>query len=186
MANPKQLLQLFNQPPFTNGGLFFDHNPVQPGILNLLDRYQFTIEETTPIEQEAALDPELLSQVFENSFAAYNPKTGPTTRQPPGSYYTPREVVNHIAQEAPAEKSQAQLQEISVIFQRDQHSDYGRNLYLLPNNIPGVALPSIAGHLAKLRLFISLTIKQQPNPNPQENFGFQPRRPRPQLRNPLP
>ena len=66
------------------------------GLINILDRYKFTITENTPIEEEVALDPELLGRVFENLLAAYNPETGVTARKQTGSYYTPREIVNYM------------------------------------------------------------------------------------------
>lgn len=40
------------------------------GLIHILDGYKFTIVENTPIEQEIALDPELLGQVFENLLAS--------------------------------------------------------------------------------------------------------------------
>lgn len=36
------------------------------GLINLLESYKFTVAENTPIEEEIALDPELLGKVFEN------------------------------------------------------------------------------------------------------------------------
>ena len=60
------------------------------GLIDLFNRYRFTVEENTPIEQEVALDPELLGKVFENLLAAYNPETRATVRKKTGSYYTPR------------------------------------------------------------------------------------------------
>ncbi len=70
------------------------------GILHILNSYKFTIEENTPIEEEIALDPELLGKVFENLLAAYNPETGTTARKQTGSFYTPREIVNYMVDEA--------------------------------------------------------------------------------------
>ncbi len=70
------------------------------GLLRLLHRYKFTIDENTPIEQEVALDPELLGKVFENLLAAYNPETGVTARKQTGSFYTPREIVNYMVDES--------------------------------------------------------------------------------------
>ena len=70
------------------------------GLVNILDRYKFTITENTPIEEEVALDPELLGRVFENLLAAYNPETGATIRKQTGSYYTPREIVNYMTDES--------------------------------------------------------------------------------------
>ena len=77
--------------------LFFDENQ---GLIPLLEHYKFTIEENTPIEQEVALDPELLGRVFENLLAAYNPETGATVRKQTGSYYTPRAIVDYMVEEA--------------------------------------------------------------------------------------
>ena len=77
--------------------LFFDE---VRGLIPLLKGYKFTVEENTPIEQEVALDPELLGKVFENLLAAYNPETGATARKQTGSYYTPRPIVDYMVEEA--------------------------------------------------------------------------------------
>ena len=77
--------------------LFFDKGR---GLIPLLERYKFTVEENTPIEQDVALDPELLGRVFENLLAAYNPETGETVRKQTGSYYTPRPIVDYMVEEA--------------------------------------------------------------------------------------
>ena len=77
--------------------LFFDNTR---GLIPLLTHYKFTVEENTPIEQEVALDPELLGKVFENLLAAYNPETGATARKQTGSYYTPRAIVDYMVEEA--------------------------------------------------------------------------------------
>lgn len=70
------------------------------GLLHIFDRYKFTVHENTPIEEEVALDPELLGKVFENLLASYNPETQTTARKQTGSFYTPREVVNYMVDEA--------------------------------------------------------------------------------------
>ena len=77
--------------------IFFD---THQGLIPLLEHYKFTVEENTPIEQEVALDPELLGRVFENLLAAYNPETGATVRKQTGSYYTPRAIVDYMVEEA--------------------------------------------------------------------------------------
>ena len=69
------------------------------GLINLLESYKFTIAENTPIEEEIALDPELLGKVFENLLASYNPETKTTARKQTGSFYTPREIVNYMVDE---------------------------------------------------------------------------------------
>ena len=70
------------------------------GLVTIFNRYKFTVEENTPIEQDVALDPELLGKVFENLLAAVNPETCETARKQTGSYYTPRLVVDYMVEEA--------------------------------------------------------------------------------------
>ncbi len=137
----EQVVDLFADVPFLNGGLFecldktryidgvevaynydgfsrndhtfadgrFKHRAVVPnnlffeqekGLLSILNRYNFTIEENTPEEQQVALDPELLGKVFENLLGAYNPETKETARNQSGSFYTPREIVNYMVDES--------------------------------------------------------------------------------------
>lgn len=80
--------------------LFFDKNR---GLISLLERYKFTVEEHTPINQEVALDPELLGRVFEHLLAEYNPETrknAASERKKTGSYYTPRVIVDYMVEKA--------------------------------------------------------------------------------------
>lgn len=77
--------------------LFFDENK---GILSILDKYNFTIEENSPLDVEVALDPELLGKVFENLLGTYNPETRETARKQSGSFYTPREIVQYMVDES--------------------------------------------------------------------------------------
>ena len=70
------------------------------GLINILESYKFTVTENTPIEEEIALDPELLGKVFENLLASYNPETKTTARKQTGSFYTPREIVNYMVDES--------------------------------------------------------------------------------------
>lgn len=69
-------------------------------VLEILRRYNFTLTESTPLDQEVALDPELLGHVFENLLAAYNPETGMVARKATGSFYTPRVVVDWMVDQA--------------------------------------------------------------------------------------
>ena len=76
--------------------LFFDDN----GLISILAGYKFTVEESTPPEQEVALDPELLGKVFENLLAAYNPETRENVRKQTGSFYTPRKIVDYMVEQS--------------------------------------------------------------------------------------
>ena len=70
------------------------------GLIPILNRYKFTIVENTPIDQEIALDPELLGKVFENLLASYNEETKTTARKQTGSFYTPRPIVDYMVDES--------------------------------------------------------------------------------------
>ena len=66
------------------------------GLFPILNAYKFTIAENTPIEEEIALDPELLGRIFENLLAEYNSETKLSARKQTGSFYTPRTVVDYM------------------------------------------------------------------------------------------
>jgi adenine-specific DNA-methyltransferase len=145
LINEDEVLELFKDIPFLNGGLFdcldkddvsgnvidgFSRNPKNRakvpdflffqseettvdltnyglglnrpvrGLIEILKSYNFTIDESTPVDQEVALDPELLGKVFENLLACYNPETSTTARKATGSYYTPREIVDYMVEES--------------------------------------------------------------------------------------
>ena len=56
------------------------------GLFNILKSYKFTITENTPMDEDVALDPELLGKVVENLLASYNPETKTTARKQTGSF----------------------------------------------------------------------------------------------------
>ena len=108
--------------PFLNGGLFDDDEFRQPADLRkttpplrvrnrsmkfvfqeLLEAFNFTVTEDTPLNQEVAVDPEMLGKVFESivlhAEAADPDAVAPDKRKATGSYYTPRIVVHFICQE---------------------------------------------------------------------------------------
>ena len=63
------------------------------GILDVFDRYNFTIKEDEPLDKEVAVDPEMLGKVFENMLES-------NERKSKGAFYTPREVVHYMCQES--------------------------------------------------------------------------------------
>ncbi|MFW6172778.1 MAG: Eco57I restriction-modification methylase domain-containing protein, partial [Elusimicrobiota bacterium] len=97
--------------PFLNGGLFepmkgYDwensllllnndlfSNTADTGILDVFNRYNFTVKEDEPLEKEVAVDPEMLGKVFENLLEE-------NLRKGKGAYYTPREIVHYMCQES--------------------------------------------------------------------------------------
>lgn len=69
-------------------------------LLAILNSFVWTITENTPLEEEVALDPDLLGNVFENLLASYNPETGTIARNATGSFYTPDYVVDWMIEKA--------------------------------------------------------------------------------------
>ncbi len=63
------------------------------GVLDVFDRYNFTIKEDEPLDKEVAVDPEMLGKVFENMLDI-------TERKSKGAFYTPREIVHYMCQES--------------------------------------------------------------------------------------
>lgn len=90
------------------------------GLIDIFSSYKFTITENTPIEEEIALDPELLGKVFENLLAAYNSETRVTARKQTGSFYTPREVVDYMVDESLLVYLATQLIESGLVNEADR------------------------------------------------------------------
>lgn len=90
------LSKYFNEDKINNNKIF----RTAKGIFNIFNSYNFTIDENSPIDQEIALDPELLGKVFENLLACYIPETSTTARKATGSFYTPREIVDYMVDES--------------------------------------------------------------------------------------
>ncbi|MEI7604318.1 MAG: DNA methyltransferase, partial [bacterium] len=79
---------------FSNSYISDDkHKDVGTGILDVFDRYNFTVREDEPLEKEVAIDPEMLGKVFENMLEVKD-------RKSKGTYYTPREIVHYMCQES--------------------------------------------------------------------------------------
>ncbi|MBD3376985.1 hypothetical protein GF406_18300 [candidate division KSB1 bacterium] len=108
--------------PFLNGGLFTPHeddfydlsdigtsmhiNTLKVPdewireLFEVFEKYNFTIDENTPVDVEMAIEPEMLGRIFENLLAEINPETGETARKATGSYYTPRPIVEYMVDES--------------------------------------------------------------------------------------
>jgi hypothetical protein len=120
------ITQAYGAVPFLNGGLFepteLDKKVkdvsyealarlIAPG--GLFYRYNFTVEESTPLDIEVAVDPEMLGKVFEELV---------TGRHETGSYYTPRPIVSFMCREALkgylAGKTKAKPEAIAALVDR--------------------------------------------------------------------
>lgn len=63
------------------------------GILDIFDRFNFTINEAEPLEKDIAVDPEMLGKIFEELLEV-------SDRKSKGAFYTPREIVHYMCQES--------------------------------------------------------------------------------------
>lgn len=70
-----------------------DEDREASGILDIFDRYNFTMSEDEPLEREVAIDPEMLGKVFENLLEVKD-------RKSKGAFYTPREIVHYMCRES--------------------------------------------------------------------------------------
>lgn len=101
--------------PFLNGSLFAEHDgdadldlsakhyfgvsESDPGLFTIMSRYDWTTAEHTPGESDQTIDPEMLSNLFENIFAATESDEVQKT-MPRGTYYTPSDVVAEMVKDA--------------------------------------------------------------------------------------
>ncbi|TAF05625.1 MAG: class I SAM-dependent DNA methyltransferase [Nostocales cyanobacterium] len=97
------LKDLIGSVPYLNGGLFEqddeDKNTkitipdecIDSILHDLFQRFAFTVTESTPLDVDVAVDPEMLGKVFEELV---------TGRHESGSYYTPKPIVSFMCREA--------------------------------------------------------------------------------------
>ncbi len=97
------LRSILGEVRYLNGGLFEKHQDDKsddiivpdPAIKIILERlfnsFNFTVEESTTLDVEVAVDPEMLGKVFEELV---------TGRHDTGSYYTPKPIVSFMCREA--------------------------------------------------------------------------------------
>ena len=84
------------------------------GILDIFDRYNFTVKEDEPFEKEVAIDPELLGKAYEkfnairldnfdeflHALKSGNKGEESKFNKQYGVYYTPREIVHYMCQQS--------------------------------------------------------------------------------------
>lgn len=115
--HPNDVFTSFNaKVPFLNGGLFepsYEYKKIfidlpdelfsnrdlveaeedANGILDIFDRYNFTVNEAERLEKEVAIDPEMLGHVFENLLVKEE-------RGQSGTYYTPQVIVSYMCRQS--------------------------------------------------------------------------------------
>ncbi|MDR3548314.1 MAG: TaqI-like C-terminal specificity domain-containing protein, partial [Candidatus Pacebacteria bacterium] len=130
--------------PFLNGGLFeplgdydwrnidiplpnelftnakhIEEGVTGSGVLDVFDRYNFTVNEAEPLEQEVAIDPEMLGKVFENLIEE-------NRRKGLGAFYTPREIVHYMCQQSLVHYLHSSLNEAGVDMSREDVDTFVR------------------------------------------------------------
>jgi len=102
------------------------------GILDVFDRYNFTVKEDEPLEKEVAIDPELLGKAYEkfnairpDNFEQYKKalKSGKKGEESKfnkqyGVYYTPREIVHYMCQQSLIQYLHTELNSGRVNYER--------------------------------------------------------------------
>lgn len=100
--------------PYLNGGLFDtsstdfykDSKLTFPDgyftqLFETLNKYNFTVDESSPEFQQVAIDPEMLGQIFESLLAEQIDEiTGKSEKKAKGTFYTPREIVAYMCEES--------------------------------------------------------------------------------------
>ena len=110
--------------PYLNGGLFdeseedklFAHVNLDAWLLpfvEILESYDFTVDESSSQYQQVAVDPEMLGRIFENLLASQNEETEKLANQRKafGAFYTPREIVDYMVDESLKAYLQTQWEE---------------------------------------------------------------------------
>lgn len=180
--------------PFLNGGLFeqldnyeWENNNFNipnsifsnaeekgrnaDGILDIFDRYNFTMNEDEPMEREVAIDPEMLGKVFENLLDVKD-------RKSKGAFYTPREIVHYMCQETLINHlvSKTGITEDAIRdfvlygeYLRDEDTiktlkvtdASGKTINTIKNCIFACDIEPSAVDIAKLRLWLSIVIDDE-------------------------
>jgi hypothetical protein len=114
--NSAQLNALVWDCPFLNGGLFDEGendyvvrdgvnnafvipNEIllgESGLNSILSQFKFTLTENTPLDEEIAVEPEMLGRIFENLLAEQSDDTREAARNNSGAFYTPRPIVSYM------------------------------------------------------------------------------------------
>ena len=79
---------------------YFGNDPKSPGLFTILSEYDWTASEHTPHSSDQTIDPEVLSNLFENLIAVTQYGANVPDRMPAGTYYTPADVALEMVKDA--------------------------------------------------------------------------------------
>lgn len=139
----RELTNGYGKIPYLNGGLFDPHvddfyenqsnwalkipDKWFYDLFEILETYNFTIDENTILDVDLSIDPEMLGRIFENLLAEINPETGQSARKSTGSYYTPRQIVDYMVDQSLIQyllnKTKIQEKKIRALISVDDSDD---------------------------------------------------------------
>jgi hypothetical protein len=169
------------QVPFLNGGLFeedtaqsalldFDQSLFQ-NLFTIFDQYNFTIDESSPLDHEIGIDPEMLGHIFENQLEDNKDK---------GAYYTPKQIVHYMCQESLIQYLQTNLKireetvsdfvRFKTVESVEKLGDYKAKIKTLLRNVKicDPAIGSGAFPMGLLHEVFHCLVAIEPNPNAYE------------------
>ncbi|NPA54761.1 MAG: hypothetical protein GXO40_00125, partial [Epsilonproteobacteria bacterium] len=140
----------YNKIPYLNGGLFEAHyddfygfsylstlhisDELLEELLDLLNNYNFTIDENSPNDVEVSLDPEFLGNVFEQLIGYVNEENNVNLKKETGSYYTRKEIVEYMVNTSIFEYLKQNISEINLkklIFEKIDNLEFEEKLEIL-------------------------------------------------------
>lgn len=114
---PKELNSILTLAPYLNGGLFTRNrlddicfelkDSIFEQIFTFFNRYNFTIREELPLEEEVAVDPEMIGRVYES---LVNLSEESAERSETGIFYTDRVEIDFMSRRSIVEHFYNQLQ----------------------------------------------------------------------------
>ena len=132
---PTKIREALQLAPYLNGGLFRKNDLDTDYIVNVsddlwknifefLEGYNFTIAEDTPLDQEVAVDPEMIGKVYESLVSVEDEERGDA-----GIFYTPRveidlmcrlALVDNLANHIGTESDKGLFYEVLFAFEPDE------------------------------------------------------------------
>ena len=135
---PTKIRETLQLAPYLNGGLFRKNELDSEYIVNVsddlwknifefLEGYNFTIAEDTPLDQEVAVDPEMIGKVYESLVSVEDEERGDA-----GIFYTPRveidlmcrlALVDNLANHIGTENDKYLFYEVLFAFEPDEKAE---------------------------------------------------------------
>ena len=147
---PTEIKNILHLSPYLNGGLFRENkldieyvvkvsDQLWENIFAFFEKYNFTIAEDTPLDQEVAVDPEMIGKVYESLVSVEDEERGDA-----GIFYTPRveidlmcrlAIVDNLANHIGTKEDKFLFYEALFAFEPDEKAEADTKLANLWENI---------------------------------------------------